>query len=320
MRNEIICHKPSGMPTASDDRFVNRHEYIFHFTPENGYYFDKFGFKTVYDDPIDVWKVPHDRNETPLAPFPEELVQRGLVAAPPPAVCQSCGHPRNRMVEKSLKQLNEDRPQAQRAMEIFEDSELEEKHLEAIQATGISDAGKGRKVQNGTGSELPRPTGVVRESEALSSSRDGEAVSNDFAPWSLRSGVSASASERPGAVPPAVPDSRGIVPGWVVRSVPLLPVRHSGTTAVARFLSSFERAKLSRGDETASPFRPTFEQRRTRGERRTTSFDRRGSTAVPYSGSESDGGRCIPSLLAPSALAAEGGLAPCIAQAKTGNP
>ena len=35
-------------------------------------------------------------------------------------------------------------------MEIFEDSELEEKHLEAIQATGISDAGKGRKVQNGT--------------------------------------------------------------------------------------------------------------------------------------------------------------------------
>jgi hypothetical protein len=62
------------------------------------------------------------------------------------------------MVEKSLKQLNEDRPQAQRAMEIFEDSELEEKHLEAIQATGISDAGKERKVQNGTGSELPRPT------------------------------------------------------------------------------------------------------------------------------------------------------------------
>ncbi|PSP36336.1 hypothetical protein BRC63_08795 [Halobacteriales archaeon QH_10_70_21] len=34
MRNEIICHKPNGMPTASDDRFVNRHEYIFCFTPE----------------------------------------------------------------------------------------------------------------------------------------------------------------------------------------------------------------------------------------------------------------------------------------------
>jgi hypothetical protein len=64
------------VPTASDDRFVNRHEYIFFIlTPENGYYFDKFGLKTVYDDPIDVWKVPHDRNETHLAPFPEDLVQ-----------------------------------------------------------------------------------------------------------------------------------------------------------------------------------------------------------------------------------------------------
>jgi hypothetical protein len=37
-------------------------------------------------------------------------------------------------------------------MEIFENSELEEKHLEAIQATGIADAGKRREVQNGTGS------------------------------------------------------------------------------------------------------------------------------------------------------------------------
>lgn len=152
VRSEIIWHKPNGMPTASDDRFVNRHEHIFHFTPKDEYYFDKFGYNTVYDSPVDVWKVTHDQNDTHLAPFPSELVQRGLVAACPPAVCQSCGHPRHRKVEKSLKQLNEDRPQARRAMEIFEDSQLEEKHLEAIQATGIADAGKGREVQNGTGS------------------------------------------------------------------------------------------------------------------------------------------------------------------------
>ena len=37
---------------------------------------------------------------------------------------------------------------------------------------------------------------------------------------------------------------------------------------------------------------------------------------MPYSGSEPDDGRCIPSLLAPSALAEKGGLAPCTAQAK----
>ena len=59
-----------------------------------------------------------------------------------------------------------------------------------------------------------------------------------------------------------------------------------------------------------------FEQRRTRGECLTTLFDRRGSKAMPYNGSEDDDGRCIPSLLAPSALAEEGGLAPCTTQAK----
>jgi hypothetical protein len=137
-----------------------------------------------------------------------------------------------------------------------------------------------------------------------------------FAPRSLKSGLPASASERAGTVPTAVPDSTGVVPRWVVRSVPLLPVRHSGTTAVARFLSSFERAKVSRDDETALPFRTTFEQRRTHGERLTTLFDRRGSKAMLYSGSENDDGHCIPSLLAPSALAEEGGLAPCTAQAQ----
>ena len=165
VRSEIIWHKPNGMPTASDDRFVNRHEYIFHFTPKSGYYFDKFGYNTVYDDPIDVWKVAHDQNDTHLAPFPGELVQRGVVAACPPAVCQSCGQPRQRKVKKSLKQLNEDHPQARRAMDIFENSGLEEKHLEAVQATGIADAGKGREVQNGTGSNSEEVLELAHEAK-----------------------------------------------------------------------------------------------------------------------------------------------------------
>jgi hypothetical protein len=42
----------------------------------------------------------------------------------------------------------------------------------------------------------------------------------------------------------------------------------------------------------------TFDHRRKRGEHLTTSSDHKGSTAMPYSGSETDDGRCIPSLLA----------------------
>lgn len=151
VRSEIIWHKPNGMPTPAKDRFNTRHEYIFHLTPSGEYYFDKFGFELVYDDPIDVWQIKHDQNDTHLAPFPEALVERGLVAACPPSVCKSCRQPRERIVEKIMTELNPDRPQAQRAMDKFEDSDLGEEHLEAIRATGIADAGKGREIQNGTG-------------------------------------------------------------------------------------------------------------------------------------------------------------------------
>lgn len=151
VRTEIVWHKPNGMPSPAQDRFNTRHEYVFHFTPKYDYYFDKFGFESVYDEPIDVWKIPHDNNGTHLAPFPEELVERSLIAACPPAVCQSCGDPRERVIQKSLTELNPDRPQARRAMQRYEESGLTEEHIKAIRATGIADAGKGRRVQNGSG-------------------------------------------------------------------------------------------------------------------------------------------------------------------------
>ena len=87
-----------------------------------------------------------------------------------------------------------------------------------------------------------------------------------LAPRLLRVGLPVSVSERAGTGPTAVPDSAGDFPLRVVRSVPLLPNRHLATTAVARFLSSFERPPVFRDDETATPFRTTLEQRRKRGE------------------------------------------------------
>lgn len=165
VRSEIVWHKPNGMPTSAGDRFNTRHEYIFHLAPRGDYYFDKFGFEAAYDDPVDVWKIRHDRNEKHLAPFPKELVKRGLVAACPPAVCDSCGQPRERIVEKSLTQLNPDRPQAIRAMDQFENSELGEEHIKAIRAVGIADVGKGKEVQNGTGSNSDKVVELANEAK-----------------------------------------------------------------------------------------------------------------------------------------------------------
>jgi len=165
VRSEIVWHKPNGMPTSAGDRFNTRHEYIFHLAPKGEYYFDKFGFEAVYDDPVDVWKIRHDRNENHLAPFPEELVKRGLIAACPPGVCENCGQPKERIVEKSLTQLNPNRPQARRAMDEFEDSHLGEEHIKAIRAVGIADAGKGKEVQNGTGANSDEVVELANEAK-----------------------------------------------------------------------------------------------------------------------------------------------------------
>lgn len=168
VRSEIVWQKPNGMPTPADDRFKNRHEYIFQFTPKSGnHYFDQFGFEEVYDEAVDVWEVSHDNQDLHLAPFPEELVERALVAACPPTVCKSCGEPRERIVEKSVTQLNPDRPQARRAMERYEQSDLTKKHLRAVQATGISDIGKGKQVQNGSGENSEEVVRLAREAKEV---------------------------------------------------------------------------------------------------------------------------------------------------------
>jgi hypothetical protein len=121
----------------------------------------------VYDDPIDVWKIAHDRNEDHLAPFPEKLVERALVAACPPSVCTECGAHREREVEKAMTQLNEERPQARRAMRKFEESDLGEEHINAIRAIGISDAGKGQEVQNGSGRNAERMVELAEEAKEV---------------------------------------------------------------------------------------------------------------------------------------------------------
>ena len=155
-------------------------------------------------------------------------------------------------------------------------------------------------------SSLPGPR-LLRSgsSERPKVSRDHE---RRYAPFER---LPVSASELASDVDTAVPDSAGDFPSQAVRSVPLLPVGHSATTAVARFLSSFERAKLSRDDETASPFRTTFEQRRRRGEHRTTPFARRGSKRGGEHVFATCAGAVSPPYSAPSGRSVEeGGVAP----------
>jgi len=156
VRNRVIWTKDGGMPEPARNRLANRHEYIIHMTLSNSYYYDLFGYSEVYGNgnganPGDVWQFNQGRHMGDhLAPFPPEIAARAIHLACPAEVCTGCGEPRRRIVQRTAR-LDERRPQARRAMELAQAGGLTREHIAAIQATGISDAGKALLFQTGTG-------------------------------------------------------------------------------------------------------------------------------------------------------------------------
>jgi len=176
IRNEITWTKSNGVPSPVSDRLTGRHEQIFHLVQEDDYFYDREGYIDIYDtgsNPTDVWEIAHDRNTGGhLAPFPKELVQRAIALACPPAVCDKHNVPHRRQTNKDMRglasetadedliehlikyeyyKLNPRRYQAQRAIKKFIESDLTSTHLRAVQAVGISDAGKAMEFQSGAG-------------------------------------------------------------------------------------------------------------------------------------------------------------------------
>jgi DNA modification methylase len=171
VRNRIVWVKEAGMPDPAKDRLKSRHEYIIHFTPRRrGYYYDQFAYAEKYGNgtgPSDVWQIGFRRNMSKhLAPYPVELVDRILTLACPEQVCTCCGKPRERIVRRTAN-LDPARPQAKRAMELAEANGLTHEHIAAIQATGISDAGKAMQVQTGTGRNSAAVKVLAAEAKAV---------------------------------------------------------------------------------------------------------------------------------------------------------
>lgn len=169
VRNRIIWAKDGGMPDPARNRLANRHEYILHLTVTNDYYYDMLGYAERFGNganPGDVWHISLARNMSQhLAPFPGEIVERAITLACPTAVCSRCGAPRTRITRRTAK-LDPNRPQARRAMELAHEKGLTAEHIAAIQATGISDAGKALHVQNGTGRNSARVKALAAEAKA----------------------------------------------------------------------------------------------------------------------------------------------------------
>lgn len=169
IRNRIIWAKDGGMPEPATNRLANRHEYIIHLAPRQNYYYDLTSYQEylgVDANPGDVWRINPERNlGAHLAPFPREIVRRAIALACPPQVCATCGRPRRRELERTG-ELNPERPQARRAMELAREHGLTDAHIRAIQATGVSDVGKATKFQNGTGRNSAEVQRLALEAKA----------------------------------------------------------------------------------------------------------------------------------------------------------
>lgn len=170
VRNRIIWAKEGGMPEPARDRLANRHEYIIHFVRSRNYYYDLLGYSQRFGNganPGDIWTMKLGRNtDGHLAPYPDELVERAIALACPCAACSKCGAPRRRITERTAV-LDASRPQARRAMEIAAQHGLTLEHIRAVQATGISDAGKALRVQNGTGRNSDIVKALAAEAKAV---------------------------------------------------------------------------------------------------------------------------------------------------------
>jgi DNA modification methylase len=162
--NHITWTKSIGLPEPRPFRLASRHEPVFHLTRAKNardLYVDLFALAQELGqaaNPGDAWEIPWPDDVWPLhparsrtdhiAPFPPELVQRAILFACPERVCTACGLPQRRRLEPTT-DLDPSRRQAVQAMRLAKQHGLTEAHFAAIRAVGISDAGKGRRLQHG---------------------------------------------------------------------------------------------------------------------------------------------------------------------------
>jgi len=155
--SRFVWTKRSGLPDPHG-RLPQRYEWVFHLAPASSPapFLDLWAYAQEFDvSRGTVWNIepkPAKGGEQALhlAPFPEELARRAILLACPERTCSGCGAPLARLTERGF-ELDLTRPQARRALELFEQSDLDISHLEAIRATGICDAGKSLFFQNGAG-------------------------------------------------------------------------------------------------------------------------------------------------------------------------
>lgn len=165
-RNKLIWAKEHAKPDPSQDRRSNTHEYVYHFTLSQDYFYDETAVggdhTTVITAPTATSQMDH------LAVYSEALVAELLDGVTPASVCGDCGTPYERRYEEVPRPFADpDRKQSQRAAELYADSSLTEDHLDAIRAVGISDVGKAAVTEDGSGRNADRMQRLARKAKEV---------------------------------------------------------------------------------------------------------------------------------------------------------
>lgn len=206
LRSDIIWSKPNSMPESVSDRPTQAHEYIFLLTRSATYFYDAEAVREPAQDwgtrdrtfakhngPAmlvngqsphrgftngnqaatgrnlrDVWAVatqPYPGAH--FATYPEELALRCIAAGTSErGCCPECGAPWVRVVERSLRPRDLRRPQTRRAVTLATAKGLTSKHIIALQAAGITDAGKAQVTQDGCGKNTAEVVALAEEAKA----------------------------------------------------------------------------------------------------------------------------------------------------------
>lgn len=157
--------KPNPKPEAVEKRLSHSYETVFCIAQSDSYWFDKQAAESpwdVFDVPVGASEFDHD------AVYPPELPKRMVRLSTPPRVCAACGDPYTRDYEvRDIRDLPDDRPQAERALEKAAAANLTDDHLEACRAVGLGDVGQAQRTQTGTGANTDRVEALAAEAKQV---------------------------------------------------------------------------------------------------------------------------------------------------------
>lgn len=136
LRQDIIWHKPNPMPESVQDRCTKAHEYIFLLSKSANYYYDAEAIaeEASKGDAGSRFDVGTTATH-----------QQGRAQSRPDGI----------------------RPQLRRAQELAKQHGLTDEHIAAIRACGVTDVGKARVTQSGTGKNLPEVQALADHAKSV---------------------------------------------------------------------------------------------------------------------------------------------------------